>query len=416
MEAILNVLSSPQKSYPSVHVAGTNGKGSVCAFLSSMLQSQGYRVGRYTSPHLVDLNERFSLNNDPISDAELDSLILFVRDYVESGFELSYFEYTTVIAMEWFRRKAVDIAIFETGLGGRLDATNVITPLVSIITNISFDHQGYLGNSLSEIAFEKAGIIKDNCPVVIGNIKGEALKTISEKAVSSQSLCLELGRDFSFVSRSEAEMAFHGRFVELDNLKPALFGRHQHENCAIAIAAIEEISGASCTMLNISDFAIKTGVESAHWPCRCEFLKNESSGQVVLLDGAHNEDGIRVLEEVLKKLLSGFTGETGLIFACSSEGNDKDYAAMFSRLRGFFKRFCLTEPVGPRKPVTVEMWQGKQQVTHGGQAEKDWERALAVILAEVGPGGFICVSGSLYLIGHVRKKLLVSGFMPFCPK
>lgn len=414
MEAILNCLSNPHKTYPSIHVAGTNGKGSVCAFLAGILQEQGYQVGLYTSPHLVDLNERFAINQNHISDNELCELILFIKDFVEKGFDLSYFEYTTAIAMEWFKRKKIDIAIFETGLGGRLDATNVITPEVSVITNIAFDHQSYLGNTLAEIAIEKAGIIKNNRPVALGNIHGEALQVIREKVNECQSPCMELGRDFKFISKPNGRMDFYGNLFELHELKPALYGIHQHENCAIAIAAIDELSKNSSLGMNISEAAISTGVQKANWNCRCEFLKNET-GQVVLLDGAHNEDGIRVLCDALKDRLQGFSGIKGLLFACSAEGDDKDYVAMFKHLQPFFDIHALTEPIGPRKPVTVTMWQSKPDITDKIHTEQDWGQALAWILDKIGEQGFACASGSLYMIGHARKALLASGFKPFDP-
>jgi dihydrofolate synthase/folylpolyglutamate synthase len=177
MTAILKVLGAPERAYPCLHIAGTNGKGSTCAMAASILQAAGYRVGLYTSPHLSSLRERFRIGDTMISEEELTREIEKIRHFIERGYELSYFEYTTAVAMDWFAEREVDLAVFETGLGGRLDATNVITPLVSVITNISLEHQSYLGSTIPEIAREKAGIIKRGIPVVTG-VKSRSAKEV----------------------------------------------------------------------------------------------------------------------------------------------------------------------------------------------------------------------------------------------
>ena len=182
IEAALKALGHPERDYPCIHVAGTNGKGSVCAITSSILEKAGYRVGFYSSPHLFRLNERFRINLRPVSDEKLKALIEEVASLTEKGYELSYFEFTTAMAFLYFSWERVDIAVIETGLGGRLDATNCILPLVTAITNISLEHTAYLGRTIKKIAFEKAGIIKGGCPCICGNVNEKALKVIERVA------------------------------------------------------------------------------------------------------------------------------------------------------------------------------------------------------------------------------------------
>ena len=370
MEAILAAIGNPEKDYPCIHVAGTNGKGSTCAFLTSILEHAGLRTGFYSSPHLYRLNERFRCENREIEDHELADLLYRLRKYIEAGYELSYFEYTTVMAMIWFSEKNVDYAIFETGLGGRLDATNVITPDISIITSIAIDHQAYLGNTIEEIASEKAGIIKPNRPVVCGVESGPALEVIEERCRELNAPLFVAGRHFDMHHDNDS-LIWHGPDGhEIPGIRPGLAGRHQVANAALAIMAARLIENHA-----VKDSDIREGCSTASWPGRGEIFTHGS--RRVLLDGAHNPDGIMALKDMLEELSAcnaiSHTPHT-LLWACSDEGGDKNFTGMLDMLAPGFSSVIVTEPPGPRKPVTTEAWQD-YAARQGFLLEKNWKNA-----------------------------------------
>lgn len=406
IEAALKALGDPQNGYPCIHVAGTNGKGSVCAALSNILSASGLRVGLYTSPHLYRLNERFRVDMEPVSDAELRGLVSDIAALVESGMELSYFEFTTAMAFLWFDRKSVDIAIVETGLGGRLDATNVITPLVSVITNISLEHQSYLGTTIGEIAREKAGIVKTGVPAVTGVLHPEAESVILEVAASRHAACVRLGKDFSIQRKDADSFDYSGRVFQMDGLRFGLPGDHQVENAAVALAALETISGQD---FEVNEQAVRSGLQNTSWPGRSEFL--QQGDRLVLLDGAHNSAGIGVLEKLLVRMRDRrlLPRTMYLMWACSDEGGDKDVFEMAGQIAPLFKKMVITEPPGPRKPVTVEMWRSSS-FGRPVSLERDWKVALDHMLREISGDSMLVVSGSLYLVGPARHELSCRGF------
>ncbi len=398
IKAILKVLGDPHHLYPCIHVAGTNGKGSVCATLTQILTEAGYKVGLYTSPHLYSLNERFRIGQEQITPLELADLIFRIREFIKRGYELSYFEYTTAIAFKWFQERHVDIAVIETGLGGRLDATNVIMPLVSIITNVEFDHQSYLGNTLEKIAWEKAGIIKDRVPVVSGERKREPAKVISKRARELGCSMRTINIDFFLRQKGPLGIyEYKGDRASITGIRPGLLGAHQVANTSLAIAAIEELIKNG---INISDSAIRAGCERVRWPGRAEFLKDKR----VILDGAHNMAGVLALKSLLIEL--SLSGPFTLLWACSNEGGDKDFLSMLSQLQPLFQKIVITEPPGPRAPVKISQWKDNLDASKGIVLEGQWERALEMGLEACKKGGHLCVAGSLYLVGAVREKLL----------
>ncbi len=408
MEAILEALDRPERAYPSIHVAGTNGKGSTCAVINSILSQAGYKTGFYSSPHLYRLNERFRIGNSEIDDSELADILTRIRKLIEAGFEMSYFEYTTAAAMLWFRERAVDIAIFETGLGGRLDATNVIEPEISVITNIALEHQAYLGNTIGEIAFEKAGIIKSGRPAVCAETGDEALSVIRERCRTLGAPLMLKDRDFSFET-GENGMTWHGwDGSTIDGIHPSLAGSHQAGNAALAIAAVRMLPAENFT---VSDRHIRDGCKHASWPGRGEIL--HVKGRKIILDGAHNINGMEALTELLESMGLSANVNQGqcLLYACSDEGGDKDFAGMLNLLFPYFSHVIITEPPGPRKPVSVAAWQQQLGDSSCCILEADWSRALARALEQCGKGGLICVAGSLYLVGSVRARLK-SPFLP----
>ena len=406
IEEVLKALGNPQNSFPSIHVAGTNGKGSVCAALSSILQQSGYRVGFYSSPHLVKLNERFRIGMIPIDDPLLKKLIEEVGSLVEKGFELSYFEFTTAMAFLCFARCKVDLALIETGLGGRLDATNVISPLLSIVTNISLDHQSYLGHSLEEIAFEKAGIIKKDIPVVAGRLEKGPLQVISEKCHRKNARLYLLGRDF-FIQRHEKTDTFDFSMngFHLKNARFGMFGEFQIDNAALAAASARLLTKKG---MSIDQDNLRHGLDKTFWPGRSELLKGDTW---VFIDGAHNEAGARALKNSITQLTDRlpFTGKKTLLWACSNEGKDKDPLAILQIVAPLFQKVIITEPQGPRRPVTVEEWK-ELAIPENAMLVKNYKEAIDTIIAQCKKNDLLVVAGSLYLVGPARHYLLGKDF------
>ncbi|OPL17258.1 MAG: hypothetical protein AVO38_05525 [delta proteobacterium ML8_D] len=408
MTRILRAFGNPEKNYPCLHVAGTNGKGSVSAIIASILHASEYKTGLYTSPHLSSLRERFKIGNTLISEEELKEQIWKIRNFLEKGYDLSYFEFTTAIAMVWFAEQDIELAVFETGLGGRLDATNIINPLVSIITNISLEHQAFLGNSISEIAREKAGIIKEGVPVITGVREQPALSVILERCLELNAPLWELGRDFDVKGHGNSKIDYEGKFLKINELDLGLRGNHQATNAGLSIAACERLIEQG---FRITDIAVRHGCRSVYWPGRGELLRGSCR---VLLDGAHNLGGLRVLKDLLVQLNKASIDKGScfhsLLWACSNEGGDKDFVAMLKYIAYLFRQIVITEPPGPRVPVTIESWSAND-ITKDATMEKDWQKALNKTLSNCGESDMLCVAGSLYLVGAVREELMKRGFV-----
>ena len=405
VEAALKALGNPQEAYPCIHVAGTNGKGSVCAAIATILLKAGVRVGFYSSPHLVELNERFRINLEPVDDHFLRFLIEETASLVEKGYELSYFEFTTAMAFSCFRHEHVDLAVIETGLGGRLDATNVIKPTLSIITNISLDHQSYLGSTEEEIAREKAGIIKEGVPVVAGTISRGPLEVIQGVAKSKGCELKILGRDYRVENSSSGNrFDFISEDLTLKGLRFGLRGPFQIDNAAVSLQACCKLRSLG---YNIKDEDLYWGLLNTRWPGRSELLKGDL---LVLLEGAHNQAGIIGLLKELKELEKELSVSNKiLLWACSNEGGDKDPLKMLKTISPLFQKIFITEPRGPRKPVTVKEW---KELTLPKRAvlKKDYKKALKEIVSRFKGDNLLVVAGSLYLVGPTRSYLRSLGF------
>ncbi len=299
VEALLKALDDPQKKFPSIHIAGTNGKGSTAAMTEAALIKAGFRTGLYTSPHLVRFNERIRISGRPVSDRVVAGAASAVREALRSlkGEEArpSFFEFTTAMAFLLFRDKKVDIAVIETGMGGRWDATNTAAPLVTIITNIEKEHTQYLGTTLAEIASEKAGIIKPGVPAVTAEEKPAALKAIKAAARKARSPLYILGRDFSTADGGGGRLSYTGMGRSLPGLRLGLRGPFQRRNAACALAALEIFASAGFA---IPDRAIRAGFGKTDWPGRVEVL---SRRPLVLLDSAHNPSGAASLAGALRE-------------------------------------------------------------------------------------------------------------------
>ncbi|MCS7200383.1 MAG: bifunctional folylpolyglutamate synthase/dihydrofolate synthase [Caldimicrobium sp.] len=391
---ILKRLNNPHLRYPTIHLAGTNGKGSTSAILSSLFTKHGFKTGLYTSPHLFRLNERFRINDSDISDEELLEMLKILYQ-ITKGEKITYFELTTALAFLYFAEKGVDIAVIETGMGGRLDATNVIRPLLSIITTIGFDHTKYLGSTLGKIAFEKAGIIKRSRPVVVGNLSKEALEVVLDRAKTLKSRSYVFNRDFG-ISENKGKWNYWGE-REYQNLELSLEGLYQGHNLALALKSMEECE--NLRFLKIKEDKLREALRSVRWEAR--FKQIHSKGKIWLLDGAHNPEGIRALRDSLVwKNFMPFL----LIFAASNEDGDKPIKEMLLELIPLASEVILCEFVSPRKVVTLEEWQKilknepfLEKVTFCQNPEE----ALYSVLNS--PFSKILITGSLYFLGEVLK-------------
>jgi dihydrofolate synthase / folylpolyglutamate synthase len=396
----LEFTGSPQQAYPIIHIAGTKGKGSIAALISSALQAQGYRVGLFTSPALFDFNEQIRVNFEPITHAELVELVEHTRPNIEAVLGLSTFEATVGLGLLHFQRQRVDVAVVEAGLGGEKDATNVVTPLVSVISSISYDHTHILGNTLAEIAAHKAGIIKPRRPVVTALQTDEALQIIRQKARAQDSHLVEVGRDVHF--------AWHGGtlagqditlWMEGDaplDIRLSLLGKHQVENAASAYAALCIIARENG--LTITDKAIQQGFANAVWPGRFEVIQNKPT---IILDGAHNRDSAKRLAETVKEY---FPGNPVCLVLGTSE--DKDFAGILAELKPLGGQLITTQASHPRAMDCQHLAEVAASIGFDAlpilQIDKALEKALKLSDPET---GLVLVTGSLFVVGEARKWL-----------
>jgi len=404
MRRLCGALGHPEQHFRSVIVAGTNGKGSATAMLSASLHAAGHRGARYTSPHLTRLEERFVIEESEVDRVALRSAAAAIQQAVERLLQHgdleappTFFECTTAVAFEIFRRAGVDLAILEVGLGGRLDATNVVSPVAAAITSIGLDHQAQLGSTLAGVAREKAGVIKPGIPVVCGPLPAEADDVVAQ-------VCREQGARQVAVERLvRVEAALQeGRTVvsietphrRLTGVPLALTGRHQAQNAAVAVAVLDELDQLG---IEIRDEAIVTGLSTARWPGRLE--RFHWRGCDVLLDAAHNPAGARVLAAYLREL--GWTDVT-LVFGAM---RDKDVRGMLAELLPMCSLLVCTAAPGERAlpPTELAAVAGELGVASARvEAVPDAERALVRACEE---GNRVLAAGSIFLIGPLRDIL-----------
>jgi dihydrofolate synthase/folylpolyglutamate synthase len=405
ISTLVDKLGNPQKKLKVVHVAGTNGKGSVCHFISSILQQAGYSVGLYVSPHLERFSERIVVNGDEISDDDLEKLIERVRPFVEEmkaqGNAPTFFEIVTAVALLYFQERTVDYAVVEVGLGGRLDATNIVTPLVSVITNISLEHTDILGDSIEKIAFEKAGIIKEGVPVVTATT-GNARDVIAQVAKEHNAPVVFV--DPAWWKREswdgkEQEFFIQGSLGEY-TVRTSLLGVHQGENITVSIAAVEQLQMHG---VFLTDADIVKGIEVASNPGRMEIV---AESPMILLDGAHNPGGIKVLVEALTQ---DFTYKhLILVFGVLK---DKDIPPMVVMMVPIADCIIVTKSSSPRaydpmllkEHITAVDPLKEVVVTNAVPEAVDYARRHAR------RKDLICVSGSLFTVGEARQYLLHHG-------
>ena len=419
MRVLLEALEHPERKFPAVLIAGTNGKGSTAATLSSILQSSGYKTGLYTSPHLVRINERVRINGADISDddfAGIHDLVDRTAERLVSENDLpwhpSFFEMLTAIAFEYFARENVDIAVLEVGMGGRLDATNVVDPLVSVITDISLDHQKFLGDTLTEIAREKAGIIRADRPVVTlpqtpeaNDVLGNTILDLGSRAItavpyvppvspnSAQYLLPSTPENGGYVARYPLQLMGAEITVETP-----LVGRHQLRNIALAIAAAEELSHEAFPKITAS--TIERGIRETDWPGRFQLLPATADHPEIVFDVAHNPAGAWAL----RSTLSAAYEDRPLIFLFGAM-RDKAISEIAEILFPLAEHVIATHADNPRAATPAEIREAARRVAVEIDEAPDVPAALAKARSFAGTGSLVVVTGSIYIVGEAMRVL-----------
>jgi dihydrofolate synthase/folylpolyglutamate synthase len=385
----LRLCGSPQQHFAAFHVAGTNGKGSTATFLHSMLSAAGYRTGLFTSPHLIDFCERIRLGKRWITEQEVIDGVAEIRTYVEpAGISLTPFEMMTVLAFRSFARTGMDVAVVEVGLGGRLDATNVLLPVVSLITSIGLDHQAYLGNTESAIAREKGGIIKPGVPVVIGNVTPEIRDILCDIATEQGSPMYLLNRNFAIQNSTKDHPCYTGVRWQITDLQLGLRGHFQYYNAASALAAVE--LGHQAFPVTVEQ--ARLGLRTARWPGRLEVVSQQP---LVILDGAHNPQAVATLRAELPALVQG--KRVKLLFAVM---HDKDWRAMVPMLTQLAAEVVVTRVQQARAEDPAQLCLAFAPLCPT-RVVPDAKDACQQLLATAGPDDAILIAGSLFLVGEV---------------
>ena len=382
MEKAVEMLGHPERAYPTVHVGGTNGKGSTLSYLSHILDQAGYKVGAFVSPYVIKINERFQINQQMISDEDFIKYANIIHDFYHTFGEktqdyLTFFELMTLMGFMYFKDQAVDIAVIEVGLGGRLDATNVITPLVSVITSIGYDHMNILGKTLEEISAEKLGIVKPGVPLVSGVLNPELIPLFKERAHQQKA-------DFSLISPLEYTPSIPQAFTFLDeSYHISMLGSHQIQNAKCAILAIQKLNKQG---FHISDKALKEGLLNTRWPGRFENIDR------FILEGAHNINGmqaaVKTIEDYFKE------EDLTIVFGVMA---DKETEPMQQLIEPYAKRMIFTEVNIPRALSKEVLY---ERSSHPNKASIPIEN----IIEET--KGTVLVIGSLYLVSAIRNQLI----------
>lgn len=388
---LLSFMGNPHRSQSFIHIAGTNGKGSTAAFLASILSQAGYKTGLYTSPHLVSFTERIKVNGREISKKEVARLTDAIKRYSAPLDNLTYFEFVTAMALLYFHAQKTDFSILEVGMGGRLDATNVVNPLISIITTISKEHELYLGNTLKKIAFEKAGIIKKNGVLLTGATQPTVLAVFKKRCRALKSSFYRLGSDFTCIPRHEDAVDYHGLTYSLKDIRLGLRGDHQVNNAALALAAVDILRNKR---YHIADVSIYDGLQKVFWPGRLEVV---NASPLVVLDGAHNPEAMAQLRTALLTL---FTFKR-LILVLGIMA-DKNIKKMMRALVTSAYQVVLCKPHMDRAASTHTLAEAVKDLNVNYDQVEDVKDATRYALTLAGPGDLVCITGSLFTIGEAR--------------
>ncbi len=449
---LLGLLSDPEKSFMSIHIAGTNGKGSTAAMLSSLLLEAGLKVGIFTSPHILSFTERIQVNGKQVSEEEVVRLTDRIRRTMEGVKDLkpTFFEFVTAMAFLYFRERGVQWAVIETGMGGRFDATNILTPDVTVITSVGHDHKEFLGETIEEIAFEKAGIIKKETPIILGPLKGEALRVIMKRAEEMNAPVTEYGKDFSGELKgiSPEGVRFDYRFntsekrngdpgvpadgpekQRIEGIRVPLTGKYQMINASLAIRAFQVVTGL-CPQIREVTNTVRSGLSKTSWHGRAELLCFD--GLPFLFDGAHNPEAASGLAQTIRDIhLSGRFREVTLIFGAMK---DKDIEGLLRPLLPISGRVIFTalsygraetpeglkriadhviKDMGHQRPVNISAAQESPvDAPSGGIAfhvSDSAGEAIALARSTSAPGDLVVVTGSFYIIGDALESLGYKG-------
>lgn len=391
VELALQHLGAPHRRFRSIHVAGTNGKGSVSAMAHSVLLSTSRRVGLYTSPHLVDFRERIRVDGRPIDESSVIELAEQIRaETISRGIDLTFFELTTILAFLYFAQQRVDVAVVEVGLGGRLDATNVLETDVAVITSIGMDHQEFLGTTLASVAAEKAGIIKEGGRVIVGRVANEASHVIAAVAARQRASIDWYGSDFALVANTGR---FFGLGREIVDVDVPLAGSFQVDNAAVAIAALLSFDP------QLSDDTIRAGIRNTAWPGRMQWVHRERD---ILLDCAHNPDGMRALVDELARL-----DQKPGVHALFAVMRDKQWREMIRVLGPRLRSATVTSVLPPRGERAEAVAAELRQYVPVEIADTP-ALGLEELLRRVPEGDIVLVTGSLFLVGAVLPSVLIA--------
>ncbi|MFT8668890.1 MAG: folylpolyglutamate synthase/dihydrofolate synthase family protein [Liquorilactobacillus hordei] len=408
MKLFLELLGNPESALELIHVTGTNGKGSTVAFLRELLQEQGLKVGTFTSPFIVKFNERIQINKQMIPDDKLVELVNYIKPVVaQMDHDLSEteggpteFEIVTALMFLYFSQEKVDIAVIEVGIGGTFDSTNVIKkPLVSVITTVAHDHAKLLGNSLKQIAGHKAGIIKEGCPVVVGNIPEEAFEVIKTRSAKKNARLFIPNEDYFFkeaqkkISWGEV-IDYKGLGFKIDGLQTSLMGEFQRENAAVALSAFLVV--ALQKKWQIGNKEVRLAIKKATWPGRFEAV---SENPLVVLDGAHNIAAIDMITKTINKRFK--QQHVYIIAAVLADKQPREMFAQLNRLRN--TTIYATTFAGPRPVAKVEDVTEKIETI---KYSENWQKALVEIVAQMSEEDMILITGSLYFVSEVRHYFL----------
>jgi len=391
MRAALARRRHPEGAVPAIHVAGTNGKGSTAAMIDAVLTAAGHRTGLYTSPHLVDFCERIRIGGRTIPEATVVELVAELRaDLGGAGITLTHFEFVTLLAFEWFARVGVDVGVIEVGLGGRLDATNLVRPLVTAITSIAMDHEAFLGNDLASIAGEKAGILKAGVPSVVGRLPDEAEAVVRERAAGLGVRLFHAGVDGRLQAHEEG-LRFEGPGVTWNGLRLGLEGDFQRENAEVALTTLALVADRFALPAG----AVRHGLARVRWPGRLEVV---GRGPLVVLDGAHNPAGIARLARALPEV----TGDRRLVLVFAVMA-DKAWEAMLEPLLPRVIRVLATR-VG-RRGAEPAVLAARLATRVPVETIADPRAAVRAALAGAAPDEAVLVTGSLFLVGEALAEL-----------
>jgi len=412
MRDFMRLLGDPQKDYEIIHVAGTKGKGSVSSLCASALMAEGYCVGLYTSPHMIRFSERIKINDREISKEAVVNIVDQLKPVTEEIPEITTFELMTAMAFLHFSKEKVDYGVFEVGLGGRLDATNIVNPMVSVITSISYDHVKILGDTLNEIAGEKGGIIKEGVPVVVAPQKEEARLKLEQISQERNAPMIQVGRDYLYAANSHSldsqhflvwtpdEQPMVDEFIESGGrdiwsplrLRIPLLGFHQVENAATAYATLKT---AEKLGLKLSLEAYQKGFSDVNWPGRMEVLSNHP---VILLDSAHNRYSALRLRQALDDYFPGLP--VIMVFGASE---DKDIEGMYQELLPRVRRVITTQSIHPRAIGADKLEELAHRFGRSALAVTPVENALDLALQEAGQEAVILVTGSIFVVAAVKE-------------